>query len=61
MTGSGSVCTKGTQSYMGKPFGVRSFCVNFYSDGTNEYGKSMIYQIIHSQLTILKITEILSL
>ena len=46
---------------MGKPFGVRSFCVNFYSDGTNEYGKSMIDQIIQSQLTILKITEIVSL
>ena len=42
MTGTGSVSTRGTQSYIGN----ESICVDFYSFGTNEDGKSMIDQII---------------
>ena len=46
MTGTGSDCTKSTQGYMGEPFQVRSICVDLYSYGTNEDGKSMVGQMI---------------
>ena len=42
MTGAGSVCAKGTQSYMGEEI----HDVDLYSYGTNEDEKLMIDQII---------------
>ena len=42
MTGAGSDCTKGTQSYMGN----KSILVDFYLYGTNEVGNSVIDKII---------------
>ena len=46
LTESGTVCTEGTQGYMGKPYCIRSICVDSCSYGTNGDGKSMTDQIL---------------